>query len=168
MKEQLNTVPQFVRGVWVTGTLAQKDEFVGRTCMFTNGHPGIVVVKKLGEVDNSRLESIKSYREISFPLTVTDSKLEFRKKMWVAGVYNKQWFIGVTCIRDQREFIALVNQSCLTNHIPFECGRNLKELFLSDQETAHSITRSNYDKAKISISDKLKGEITLSSIINEN
>jgi len=168
MEGKLKMPPPFVTGVWVTGVLTSKDEFIGRTSMLTNRKIGVVAITKLGEAKILTIEFVKSYREIDIPLTLADSKFKFNKGIWVTGSFDKKWFIGVTCIRNQKEVIALVTQSCQTDHIPFEYGRNLKELFLSAQDITHSITRSNYDKTNINIDDKLVVEITLNLIYNKN
>jgi hypothetical protein len=165
MNKKLNTAPQFVPYIWVSGKLTSNYYFIGRTCMLRDGHTVVATVTEPGLLDILQSEFMTHpWIQISFSLSpLTDSKLEFKKKMWVAGTFNNEKFIGVTCKRNNNEVIAIVTESCRTEEIPFKKGQNLKEISISgDKSTVPPIACSFFGNKNLTTDERLIVKVLIS------
>jgi len=98
-----------------------------------------------------------------------NTSAKFVKGFWVTGnlSLNNEYIIGRTCIRNGRNSVAVVTQSGSLILVPFEEIRNIKLLSIISPTIPPPITSTLYNKADITIEERLVVEV-LKSINNKN
>lgn len=93
---------------------------------------------------------------------------QFVRGIWITGNLdlNNEFLIGRTCILKGRNIVSVVTTSGALIEVPFENVQNIKRLNILGR-TSPKITSSLYNKANITIDEKLIVEV-LDIINNQN
>ena len=94
-------------------------------------------------------------------------KAKFIASMWITGCFNNEFFIGRTCINSGHNSVAITTEFGALLLIPFNEVLNLKKLSIIGRDISPPITSTLYNKADITIDERLIVEV-LKSINTKN
>ena len=104
---------------------------------------------------------------LNYMKTHSSTKYKFVNAIWITGKFNDESVLGRTCINNGLNSVAIITESGSLLLIPFDEVKDLKKLSIIGRDIVPPITSTLYNKADITIDERLIVEV-LKSINTKN